>query len=106
MIGPTKIYYIVFGILTIAGGAMGYLKAGSPQSLIAGVICGLLLLVAAFLIGNHPNSALILGLVVSIAMLGFFGPKALQGNIKPHILGSAILAAISLAMTLVCWIKK
>ena len=29
MLVPTKIYFIVFGLLTIAGGIMGYVKAGS-----------------------------------------------------------------------------
>jgi hypothetical protein len=44
MIGPAKIYFIVFGVLTIAGGVMGYAKAGSTASIIAGSICGILLL--------------------------------------------------------------
>jgi uncharacterized membrane protein (UPF0136 family) len=29
MIGPIKVYFIIFGLLTIAGGVMGYVKAGS-----------------------------------------------------------------------------
>ena len=33
MLGPTKIYFIIFGLLTIAGGIMGYAKAGSTPSL-------------------------------------------------------------------------
>ena len=33
MLGPAKIYFIIFGILTIAGGIIGYVKAGSmPRS--------------------------------------------------------------------------
>ena len=35
MIGPAKIYFIVFGLLTIAGGVIGYAKAGSTASIIA-----------------------------------------------------------------------
>ena len=50
MIGPAKIYFIVFGLLTIVGGVIGYVKAGSTASIIAGSISGLLLLVAAFLL--------------------------------------------------------
>ena len=30
-----KIYFIIFGLLTIAGGIMGYVKAGSVASIIA-----------------------------------------------------------------------
>jgi hypothetical protein len=43
MIGGAKIYFIVFGILTIAGGVLGYVKAGSMASIIAGSISGVLL---------------------------------------------------------------
>ena len=45
-----KIYFIAFGVLTIAGGILGYVKAGSVASIIAGSITGVLLLVAAFLL--------------------------------------------------------
>ena len=31
-----KIYFIIFGLLTIAGGILGYVKAGSTASIIAG----------------------------------------------------------------------
>ena len=53
MIGPAKIYFIIFGILTIAGGIAGYVKAGSMASIIAGSISGILLLVAAWLMPDH-----------------------------------------------------
>ncbi len=43
-----RIYFIVFGALTIVGGIVGYLKAGSVASIIAGSITGVLLLVAAY----------------------------------------------------------
>ncbi|PYL59633.1 MAG: hypothetical protein DMF31_06200 [Verrucomicrobia bacterium] len=48
-----KFYFIVFGILTIAGGIVGYVKAGSVASIVAGSITGLLLLIAAFLLPEH-----------------------------------------------------
>jgi uncharacterized membrane protein (UPF0136 family) len=51
--GPAKIYFIIFGFLTIAGGVVGYVKAGSLPSIIAGSITGVLLLVAAFLLPEH-----------------------------------------------------
>jgi uncharacterized membrane protein (UPF0136 family) len=38
-----KIYFIVFGILTVVGGLVGYVKAGSVASIIAGSITGVLL---------------------------------------------------------------
>ena len=48
-----KIYFIVFGVLTILGGIVGYVKAGSVASIIAGPITGVLLLVAAFVLPEH-----------------------------------------------------
>ena len=39
--GPAKIYFISFGILTIAGGIIGYVKAASLPSIIAGGITGI-----------------------------------------------------------------
>ena len=48
-----KIYFIVFGVLTILGGIVGYVKAGSVASIIAGSITGVLLLVAAFVLPEH-----------------------------------------------------
>jgi len=38
-----KIYFIIFGLLTIAGGVVGYVKADSVASIIAGSITGVLL---------------------------------------------------------------
>ena len=61
MFTPTKIYFIVFGLLTIAGGTMGYVKAGSTISLIAGAISGILLLVAAFLLPGQVVVGLLRG---------------------------------------------
>jgi uncharacterized membrane protein (UPF0136 family) len=74
MLAPTKIYFIVFGLLTIAGGIMGYVKAGSNASLIAGSLSGLLLLLAAFLLPNHAPICLALGGIVSLLLIGYFCP--------------------------------
>jgi hypothetical protein len=51
-----KIYFIAFGVLTITGGIVGYVKAGSMASIIAGSITGILLLVAAFLLPQHRRA--------------------------------------------------
>ena len=53
MLNPAKIYFFVFGILTIAGGIVGYVKAGSTPSIIAGSIAGILLLIGGWLIPEH-----------------------------------------------------
>ena len=75
MLGAARIYFIVFGILTIAGGIVGYVKAGSVVSVIAGSIAGILLLVAAWLMPDHQAAGLIVALIVSVLLAGQFVPK-------------------------------
>jgi uncharacterized membrane protein (UPF0136 family) len=108
MITFTKWFYLVFGILTAFGGYMGYVKAGSKASLIAGSLCGLLLLVAFWLLPapQNINAALIIGLVVSVVLLGQFLPKLLHHELKPHIVLTTLLSAVSLTVTIVSWYKK
>jgi uncharacterized membrane protein (UPF0136 family) len=74
-----RIYQFVFGVLTIVGGVMGFVKAKSNASLIAGGVSGLLLLVAGYLMGSaSAQIGLILGLVVAVALAGRFVPSYLK----------------------------
>src|SRR5947207_7334544 len=84
MIGPAKIYFIIFGLLTIVGGVIGYVKAGSTASIIAGSISGVLLLLAAFLLPQQFAVALIIALLVSIVLAGRFVPAFIKtGKVMP-----------------------
>jgi uncharacterized membrane protein (UPF0136 family) len=104
--GAAKIYFIVFGILTIAGGVIGYVKAGSMPSIIAGSISGILLLVAAFLLPDHRLAGLAIGLIVSLLLAGQFIPKFIRtGKVMPAGMMS-ILSAIGIIMAIVAWTKK
>jgi uncharacterized membrane protein (UPF0136 family) len=106
MIGPAKIYFIVFGLLTIVGGVMGYAKAGSTASIIAGSISGILLLLAAFLLPDHLAVGLALAAVVSIALAGKFVPAFIKtGQVMPAGLMS-VLSVIGIIMAIVAWMKK
>jgi uncharacterized membrane protein (UPF0136 family) len=106
MIGPAKIYFIIFGLLTIVGGVMGYVKAGSTASLIAGSVSGILLLVAAFLLPNNLVIGLALAGLVSIALAGRFVPAFIKtGQVMPAGLMSA-LSVIGVIVAIVAWIKK
>ncbi len=78
MIDLTKYYYFLFGVLTIVGGVMGYVKAGSMASIIAGGIAGLLLIGAGVLFATHTQPGIILGLIISIALAGRFIPAFLK----------------------------
>ena len=106
MIGPAKIYFIIFGLLTIAGGVIGYVKAGSTASIVAGAISGIALIVAAWLLPGNLALGLIIAGLVSIALAGRFIPAFIKtGKVMPAGL-MAILSAIGVAMAVVAWIKK
>ena len=102
----SKIYFIVFGALTIVGGIVGYAKAGSAASIIAGSITGVLLLVAAFLLPEHRAVGLATAFIISLLLAAQFIPKFAQtGRVMPAGLMS-ILSAIGIIVALVAWIKK
>ena len=103
MIEFTRIFYLVFGIVTIAGGTMGYVSKRSVASLVAGGICGVLLIYAAYLMHTPRPEPLILGLVVSIALAGRFIPNYIEK--KALIPGGlmALLSGVSIVVTLLAW---
>ncbi len=106
MIGPAKIYFIIFGLLTIVGGVIGFVKAGSTASIIAGSISGILLLLAAFLLPQQLAVGLIIAAVVSILLAGRFLPAFLKtGKMMPAGM-MAILSVIGLVVAIVAWLKK
>src|SRR5207249_8045053 len=69
-----KFYFIVFGILSIVGGIVGYVKAGSVASIVAGSITGLLLLIAAFLLPEHRAIGLATAFIISLLLVAQFAP--------------------------------
>ena len=106
MFGPTKIYFIIFGLLTIAGGVMGYVKAGSTISLVSGSICGVLILVAAFLFRGNPVAGLALGGLVSLLLIGYFLPAFIRtGKVMPAGMMS-ILSILGVVFAIFGWMRK
>jgi uncharacterized membrane protein (UPF0136 family) len=102
----TKIYFIIFGALTIVGGIIGYVKAGSAPSIIAGSITGLLLIIAGFILPEHRTAGLATAFVVSLLLAAQFVPKLLRtGKMMPAGMMS-ILSVIGLIVAIVAWLKK
>jgi uncharacterized membrane protein (UPF0136 family) len=101
-----KLYFIVFGVLTVVGGVVGYVKAGSVASIIAGSITGVLLLVAAFLLPEHRAIGLATAFIISLLLAAQFVPKFIRtGRAMPAGMMS-ILSVIGVIAAIVAWVKK
>ena len=106
MLGPAKIYFIIFGLLTIIGGVIGFAKAGSMASIIAGSISGILLLVAAFLLPGNVVAGLAIAGIVSLLLAGRFLPAFLQkGGFMPAGM-MAVLSVIGVLVAIAAWVKR
>jgi uncharacterized membrane protein (UPF0136 family) len=106
MIGPARIYFIVFGVLTIAGGIVGYVKAGSVASIVAGSISGVLLLISAFMLPSYRVAGLIIALLVSLLLAAQFIPKFFRtGKVMPAGL-MAVLSVLGIIAAIATWLKE
>jgi uncharacterized membrane protein (UPF0136 family) len=92
---PVLLLYI-YGILLILGGVMGYVKAKSTPSLIAGVVCGLIAIFLGYDYTWHfaPYAALALALVLIFLM----GRRYLRTR-KP--MPSLLIVVLSLIVAIV-----
>ncbi len=101
MIDVTKFFYLFFGLLTVVGGVIGFVKANSRASLIAGSISGIALIASSiFIFNDRTNWGLLLGLLVSAALSGQFIPKVMLNRAPIHSILMAILSAASLVLTI------
>lgn len=104
----TMVYYFIFGALTLLGGVMGYLKAKSNASLIAGVISGSLLDLAGILLllrPTQPKLGLSVGVAVTLLLLSRFAPAFIKTKKWMPAGMIFILGLISLGLSAVSWIK-
>lgn len=101
MLEAVRIYLFVFGAATIAGGVVGYVKAKSTASIVAGSISGGLLLVSGYLSGRGGSYGPGLGLLVSTMLTGRFAGAFRQSRkVMPAGLMTA-LGLIGMALTVV-----
>jgi uncharacterized membrane protein (UPF0136 family) len=96
-----QIYYYSFGLVAIAGGAMGYARAKSKASLIAGGVSGALLIIAGMLSPSVPG--FILALIVSVLLLTHFG-RSYAAKKKPMpAIPMIVLSALCIVLTTIVW---
>jgi uncharacterized membrane protein (UPF0136 family) len=97
----TQIYYLLFGLVAIAGGAIGYARAKSKASLIAGSVSGALLIIAGLLSPSVPG--FILALIVSILLIAHFG-RSYAAKKKPMpAIPMIVLSGICIVLTAIAW---
>lgn len=98
----TKVFFLFFGVITLVGGVMGYVKARSTASLVAGGVSGLLLIVGALLIPRAWQAGLILDGLVSLALLGRFAPALFRGKLNPaaYVVPLALVGVVLAAVLL------
>ena len=100
----TQIYYLIFGLVAIVGGAVGYARAKSKASLIAGSASGALLIIAGLLSPSVPG--FILALLVSILLLTHFG-RSFAANKKPMpAIPMIALSGICIVLTAIAWFAR
>jgi uncharacterized membrane protein (UPF0136 family) len=107
MLDLTRLFYYIFGLITLVGGVQAYLSLGSKPSLIAGGISGVLLLVAGWMLqSGKVVPGLILGLIVTLGLAGRFLPKFLkEGGWWPAGV-EGWLGLVGVLLTLAAFVKK
>lgn len=101
-----KFYFFLFAAMTAAGGVMGFVKANSKASLIAGVSSGLLLAVAGYLMQSKTTAGVIVGLVTSLLLLGRFLPAYLKKGVVMPALPMVILSAMGILISVVVLVRR
>ena len=107
------IVIIVYGVFCVIGGIIGYAKAKSRASLIAGSVSGLILFVCAWLfniaIDNMSNStgdkASITGIIGSLAVSVLLGGRFLMTWLRTKKLMPDLLMVILSAGTIVAVLR-
>jgi uncharacterized membrane protein (UPF0136 family) len=96
-----QIYYLLFGLVAIVGGAIGYARAESKASLIAGSASGSLLIIAGLLFPRVPG--FILALIVSVLLIAHFG-RSYAAKKKPMpAIPMIVLSGICIVLTAIAW---
>ena len=101
----TRIYYFLFGLITL-GAAIQGLLAGSVISLVAGGILCALILAGGFLLPANATLALILALIGSLGIAGRFVPAYFKSHALWPAGTLALLSVISVVLTVLAFVKK
>jgi len=107
VIQATEIYYIILGVLTLAGAVIGYVKTKELTCLVGGLLAGLVLIAAGVLLvceqTNLVKIGLILGLLATAVLSGRFIPKVMLNRAAPEVIVMAVLSGVGMILTLIAF---
>ena len=90
---------LVYGLFTLVGGIIGFVKAKSKASLIAGGSCGIILFICAYQMnGRFILSYYISALISSVLGLRFLATWFRTHRVMPDLI-MIILSAVTFAVT-------
>ena len=97
----TTLIVIVYALLVMVGGVIGFVKAGSRPSLIGGLFGGLGLLTAAWGIGRNQAWGLSAALVLALALLVFFTVRYVRTR---AFMPGGLMATLSFFALIITWL--
>ena len=102
LLHDAKIYFLIFGVIMVIGGIMGYVKARSVPSLVAGGISGIIFILSALAIPRGWYTWMVVDLILSLLLAGRFLPSLLQRKYNPaaYVVPLAIIGVILAAVVL------
>ena len=101
MLTPELIATVLYGLLSIGGGTLGYIKSQSKVSLISGGVSGLLLLILGIAIYSgylwaSSVAAIIIALLTIVFIVRYFKTKKFMPAIPMVFFGALSLVVIIL----------
>lgn len=96
-----SIILLVYGVLVLGGGLMGWVKARSTPSLVAGLAFGAALIVDAFLFNAQPYIAAVLALVLPGLLAAIMGVRFAKSK---KFMPAGVIAVLSLVALVLVWI--
>lgn len=95
--------FIFYGILVLAGGIIGYMKANSQPSLIMGSVFALLLIASGIALLKQSDLAYFAGVALSVILTFFFSYRFF---ITQNFMPAGMMAIVSLVVVIIAIINK
>lgn len=100
------LFLLIFGLVTIVLGVVGFTNAGSLVSLATGVGTGIALVGAGLATQKGSRKGMIVGLIVSVSHLGWFGSRLVMsaGTQYPAVILTA-MAGVAIILTVLILVQ-